>query len=320
MLYYNVYQARRCLTDEIPMRLFLALLLSALSGPALAEVPKVATDLPPVHGLVSRVMEGLGTPALVVPPAASAHSHDLRPSEAAALEQADAVFWVGEALSPWLLRPVETLASDATVVELLDTEGTALLPFREAEEFGADHAGHDHDHGHGHDDIDPHAWLDPANAQHWLEVIAGVLSDLDPENAGTYRANAEAGRAEIDEAFQKLQEQLKGADGIRYLVFHDAYQYFEARFGLEPVGAVTLGDAAAPGPARIAKLQEQLIRSGTFCLLTEPQENSQLIGVLSKGGAMKIVEIDPLGTGVLAEAPFYPAFLASLGNSFDACR
>lgn len=317
------------------MHFRLALLLAVLPGSAFAEVPKVATDIPPVHGLVSRVMDGLGTPALVVPPSASAHSHDLRPSEAAMLEEADAVFWIGEELSPWLLRPVETLASDATVTALLDVEGTVLRPFREAEEFGAEHDDHDHDHDHGHEakaddhghdhdhdhgEIDPHAWLDPDNAELWLDVIADVLSELDPANADTYRANAAAGREEIQMAFAKVQDDMSGADGIRYLVFHDAYQYFEARFGLEPVGAVTLGDAAAPGPARIASLQEQLVRSGTNCLLTEPQENSRLISVLAKSGAMKIVEIDPIGASLSAQSPFYPAFLASLSASFNACR
>ena len=260
------------------------------------------------------------------------------------LEEADAVFWIGEELSPWLLRPVETLASDATVTALLDVEGTALRPFREAEEFGGDHDDHDHDHdhdakadehdhdhdhdhaakeddhGHDHGEIDPHAWLDPDNAQLWLDVIAGVLSELDPANADAYRANAAAGREEIQAAFAKVQDDMAGADGIRYLVFHDAYQYFEARFGLEPIGAVTLGDAAAPGPARIASLQEQLVRSGTNCLLTEPQENSRLISVLAKSGAMKIVEIDPIGASLSAQSPFYPAFLAALSASFNACR
>lgn len=300
--------------------------LAALSGSAFAESPKVATDIPPVHGLVSRVMEGVGEPALVVPPSASVHSHDLRPSEAAALDQAEVVFWIGEELSPWLLRPVDTLASDAHVVTLLDLEGTVLLPFREAEGFDAhDDHGHADDHAdegdaHGHGAVDPHAWLDPANAGRWLEVIAETLAKVDPSNADAYRANAAAGQTEILAAAEASAARLSGAGEIRYLVFHDAYQYFEEHFGLAPVGAITLGDAAAPGPARIAAIQKQLRDTGADCLLIEPQESSALVGLFQDAGIARTVEIDPLGIRVPAGPDHYAALLASLSDSFAACR
>jgi zinc transport system substrate-binding protein len=77
----------------------------------MADVPRVAVDIAPVHSLVARVMEGVGTPDLILPPGASPHEYSLRPSEAAALQEADIVFWMGEDLTPWMEDAVETLAA-----------------------------------------------------------------------------------------------------------------------------------------------------------------------------------------------------------------
>jgi zinc transport system substrate-binding protein len=302
---------------ESQMHVRLAAILMAIAAPATADVPRVAADILPVHGLVSRVMDGVGTPLLVVPPAASIHGHDLRPSEAAALEQADIVFWIGEDLSPWLLRPVTTLASDAIVVSLLGVDGTLQLPFRDAEGFDPE-AGHDTDHEHG--EIDPHAWLDPDNARHWLDAIAETLAAADPANAARYHANAAAGREEITIAVEAAAAKLDDAGTIGYAVFHDAYQYFEARFGLSPVAAVTLGDAAAPGPARIASIQKQLSSNNVNCFLIEPQQDRSLMKIFSDTGPLRLVEIDPMGMRVPTGSTHYPALIASLAESFAACR
>ena len=135
-----------------------------LGGTAIADVPNVAVDIAPVHSLVARVMEGVGTPDLIVPMGASPHGYNLRPSEAAALQDSDLVFWIGEDLTPWMEGAVATLADGATVTGLLDSDGTVLLNFREGALFEAhdhgdeddhddeDHAGHDDDHNDDHDD------------------------------------------------------------------------------------------------------------------------------------------------------------------------
>lgn len=309
------------------MHLRIAALILALAGAAQADVPKVVTDIPPVHGLVARVMDGIGAPDLVVPPGASAHSHDLRPSEAAALDGADIVVWIGAELSPWLENPIETLAADALVLTLLETEPTHLLPFRETEAFGDGHHdddehhhddGHDHDHDHGA--VDPHAWLDPANAQIWLHSIAELLSQIDPDNATAYRANAAAGQQEIAEAIARISAVLGDASAISYVVFHDAYQYFETRFGLSPRGAVTLGDAAAPGPSRIADMKKQFVSKGVDCFLVENNSPEPLADLVTEGTDVKRIEIDPLGTRIPFGPNHYLALLASLSDSFAACR
>ena len=156
---------------------------------ALADVPRVVTDVPPVHSLVSSIMQGVGTPDLILDPGSSPHSHVMRPSEAQALQSADIIFWVGPELTPWLSDPISVLSKRALVHEMLEVDGTVTLSFREDlnDDEHNDHEEHD---GHGHEGIDPHAWLDPQNGVIWLGAIADLLAKSDPENADLYRKNA----------------------------------------------------------------------------------------------------------------------------------
>lgn len=309
------------------MRPLLVAALVALSFPSavFAEVPRVATDISPIQGLVARVMDGLGAPDQIVPVTGTVHNYDLRPSEAQTLSSADIVFWVGPSLTPWLERPIETLASDATIVSLLQAGDAHLLPFREDHHDEAHDHGHDDDHdhddhAHGDDDKDPHAWLDPDNAALWLDVIAATLAEADPKNAVLYRENAVQGREEIAVAAASIVTRFAETDDLRYLMYHDATQYFEAHFGLTPIGAVTDGDAAAPGPAHIAELQEEISATGTDCLLVEPQENAALVDAFAADANMRIVRIDPLGSGLPIDRDFYPNLLNALADSFESCR
>lgn len=328
---------RRALSRFIVLCFFVS---SAHTIAAQADVPQVAADIAPVHGLVARVMDGVGTPHLVMKQGASPHDYALRPSDARALEQADIVFWTGPELAPWLDGMVRAVATDALSVPLLHSGGTFLLDFR----TGALFEGHDHDAGHddegqgdagqgdeGADDdhdahahdgagIDPHAWLDPQNAQVWLDVIAETLSAADPENAALYRRNADAGRAEIAAMTAQIAADLDAVREARFIVFHDAFHYFENRFGLSAMGAISLGDGAAPSPARIKELRDGVRAHGADCVFSEPQFNAGLVKTLLEGSDADLIVIDPLGVGLPIGPTFYPALLQEVAAGFAACR
>ncbi|MDF0603718.1 zinc ABC transporter substrate-binding protein [Psychromarinibacter sp. C21-152] len=315
------------MSNQIRIALLGGLLGASVATAAPAEAPKVAADIEPVHGLVARVMDGIGTPSLVVRPGASPHGYSMRPSEARALQEAEAVFWVGPELAPWLEGSIDTLASGAVVVELLDAPGTQTLAFREGASFGADGHDHDeaeheedgHDDGHDHDGLDPHAWLDPENAKAWLDVIAAELARLDPENAGAYAANAEAGKAEIDAAMEDVRAMLAPVRDMRFVVFHDAYQYFEHRFDIPAAGAIALSDATDPGPARVAEIRDTIVAMDVRCVFSEPQFNQDLVDTVLEGTGGAAGTIDPLGSGIPGGAGFYPAFLRSIAAEMAAC-
>ena len=311
-------------------------------GAAQADVPRVAVDIAPLHSIVASVMGSLGTPDLVVPPGASPHGYSMRPSEARALDRADVIVWVGPTLTPWLEGPVETLGAGAASISVLNVQGTFLLDIREGENFAA----HDHDHGHedehddeheeghaddhgdGHDDehgdahadhgdeIDPHAWLDPQNAAVWAGEIATNLAELDPENASTYAQNAQMFQQQMTALETELNASLSQVRGRPFVVFHDAYHYFEHRFEIEAVGSVSDSDATAPSAARVSALQATITDLGAVCALAEPQYNP---GLLTAIGAATLGVIDPLGAEQKPGPELYPNVLRAIAGSLVDC-
>ncbi len=288
--------------------------ISVGPGWAQAEVPNVATDIAPVQSLVARVMGDLGTPSVIVRPGASPHGYAMRPSEAGSLQNADAVFWIGSALTPWLEGAITSLAPHASVTQLLEASGTHVLTFRTGAEFGP----HDHE-GDDHGGQDPHAWLDPRNAQVWLDVIAKRLGALDPENAQAYRANAEAGRAAIAALEAELEQTLAPIRDVPYVVFHDALHYFEDRFKLAAVGAIALSDASDPGPARVAEVRRIVQGKGVRCVLSEPAFNPSLVRTVVEGSDARTALVDPMGSDIAPGAAFYPALLRSISAALTGC-
>ena len=302
----------------------LTLVAAVAAGAASAEGPSVAADIAPVHSLVARVMEGMGEPDLVVPPGGSPHDHALRPSEAQALQDADVVFWVGPELTPWLDGAIASLAADASVTDLLESPGTTLLDLRQGALFEA----HDHEaegaDAHAHDEHglgghDPHAWLSPRNAEAWLDAIAAELSRVDPEGAEAYRANATAGKREIDALIAGIDGVLEPVRGRRFIVFHDAYQYFEASFDLPASGAISLGDAARPSPARIERIHDRVAEEGVSCVLAEPQFDPGLVETVLDGTEARSAVLDPLGSGLAPGPDLYPRLMRNLAQTLADC-
>ena len=310
--------------------LFSAIFGLLLSGTASANVPKVVTDIPITHSLVTRVMAGIGMPDLIVDRGASPHEYSLRPSNAASLEAADLVFWISNGLTPWLDDALNTLARNAKVIELMDAKGATVLPFREGATFEThshqhkqDEDGHD-EHKHDEDEhatgnVDPHGWLDPYNGRIWLDVIATALSKIDPTNSDIYFANATQAKADIDTVISELEETLAEFRGTNFIVYHDAYQYFEKRFDVLAAGSISLGDVSDPSPARIAEVRKKVEELGITCVFSEPQFNSELVRTVSDGVSVKTRVIDPLGTQFTLGPDFYLNVLRGIAQSMASC-
>ncbi len=337
-------------------RLPLFAAFASLAALPAAAAPQVVTDIGPVQSLAARVMQGVGEPASVLPPGATPHSYSMRPSEAARLQAADIVFWVGEGLTPWLHDAVESLAADAVSVELMEAPGVALLEFGEeghgdhdddhgrkeehahedddrkhehAHKEDDDHKhGHDHkdehahkdEHGHEHHgDMDPHIWLDPANGKAMLAEMAARLAALDPANADAYRANAAAGAAELDALAAQVEALVAPVRGKAFFTAHDAYRYFEHRFEIESAGSVALSDAAPPGPARLDRIRSEMREHGALCVFVEPQLDPKLARTAAEGSGARVAVLDPLGADLEAGPGLYPALIGNLARSLAGC-
>jgi len=311
-----------------------ALGLSLMTAPAAAaEPPRVVASILPLHSLVSAVMEGVGTPHLLLPGHTSPHDYTMKPSDARVLDSADVVFWIGESLETMLERPIDALAADAVVVAAAEAKGVVVLPVREGGAWEAhghdDHDDHDkhekhddehkHEEEHAHHGGDPHLWLSPANAKALLSVIAGTLSKADPEHAATYRANATKAQAAIDAAAQAVAATLAPVRERPYIVFHDAYQYFERHFRTNAVGSVTLSDARRPSAARVREIQHKIADAGAVCVFSEPQFEPKLVRTLTAGTNARAGELDPLGAVITPGAGHYLALLSALADSLADC-
>jgi zinc transport system substrate-binding protein len=322
-------------------------LMGGAGGPVAAAEIDVVASIKPVHSLVAGVMQGLGEPVLLVKGTGSEHSYSLRPSQARALEQAEVVFWVGETMETFLIKPLRALASNAKVLELWEVPGLTLLATREggmweAHEHGADHAGADADHGaaehaeahedegeqaetehqapdHAHGETDMHIWLDPGNAKVLAAAIASTLGDADPGNASAYQANAERVRQQLDELDRSLKDQLATVADRPYVVFHDAYQYFERRYGVKAVGAITINPTVRPGAQRLGEIHERLEELNAACVFAEPQFEPTLVDTVIEGTSAHTGVLDPLGAALDAGPDQYFELLNSLADSLVNC-
>lgn len=296
--------------------------IAALLVASAAEAgPKVVTTIKPVHSLVAGVMAGIGEPSLIVDGAGSPHTYSLKPSQARAVEQADMVVWIGHELEAFLEKLIETLGANARVLELAETDGLVRLKLREGGAF----EGHGHeetaeaDDGHGHDEFDMHLWLDPRNAAVMTRRIAEALAETDPANAERYRANGEATIGRLDELTAELDDMLAPVRNRPFVVFHDAYHYFENRFGLSAAGSITVSPDVMPGAERIAALRAKVRETGAACAFSEPQFEPKLVAVVTEGTDARAGVLDPLGADIEPGGELYFELMRRLAASVRDC-
>ncbi|WP_068753547.1 zinc ABC transporter substrate-binding protein [Oleiphilus sp. HI0125] len=191
------------------------------------------------------------------------------------------------------------------------------------DDHGHDDHGHDEHEGHhhAHDGVDPHAWLDPVNAKNWVTVIKDTLSKMDAENADKYEANAEKAIAGLDELIANAQAQISELGEPKFVVFHDAYQYFEKRFNVPATGSITLGDAEAPSPARIKEIKDKVTELNVTCVFAEPQFDSGLVSNVFEGSVVTTIGImDPLGSAIEEGPGHYNALIEGMVKSLSECK
>lgn len=292
-----------------------------------AAAPRVVASIQPVHALAASLMEGVGAPYLLVPPGASPHSYALKPSDARAISHAGIVLWIGPQLERFLEAPLERLAAGAQVLELIETPDLNNLRVREGGAFEA----HEHDDGsdgeHGHEadgrphgmELDPHIWLDPRNARVMARAIAAELIAADAANADRYRANADALDRRIAALEDELRARLAPVAGRPFIVFHDAWQHFDRRFGLTAAGSISLNPEAPPGARRIGELRRLVAERGVVCIFREPQFSSRLPETVAEETGARVAVADPLGADLPSGPGHYEALMRRAAEAFRGC-
>jgi zinc transport system substrate-binding protein len=294
--------------------------LASAAIAALAFQPRVAAadltvvaSIPPVHSLVAGVMEGVGEVHLLVKGGASPHTYALRPSDASLLNRADVVFWVGEELEAFLAKPMTALGGGADVVALSEAPKVRVFAAREGGVWEEDEHAHEDESGHAdeagdhheHGGRDMHIWLDPANAGPWsTRSSPRCLAAMPP--CRTYAANGTRVRARLEGLTAELRATLAPLGDKPFMVFHDAYQYFENAFGLAAVGALSVAPQRLPGAKRLGELRERLTSAGVVCVFREPQFAPKLAETLVEGSSARIGVLDPLGAGLTGARSLFP--------------
>ena len=290
--------------------------LSAIAAPA-AGAPDVVVSIKPIHSLVAGVMAEVGEPTLLLSGATSPHDYSLRPSDARRLDAADVVFWVGAGLETFLIKPLDALAGDASVVALSGADGVELLPTR------AGGLWEEHRHGeHAEDEHAPsdmHLWLDPYNAQAIVGAIASALAAVDAENAATYDANSRALQGRLAALDEELRDEIAPVAARPFVVFHDAYGYFAQRYGLNEVGSITIDPQRRPGAQRLTEMRARLQALGAACVFAEPQFEPALVDTVIEGSAARKGVLDPLGATLAAGPQQYFQLLQGLAAALRSC-
>jgi zinc transport system substrate-binding protein len=370
--------------------------LSSLGVSAANADVSVVASIKPVHSLVSSIMQGVGSPTVIIEGAGSPHTYSLKPSQAKQLQDADLVFWMGDELETFLEGPIQNIAKNAKSIKLIDSHGLKKIKFREGgmfeehddhddhddhdkekhakddhddhghdkhakddhddhghdkhakddhddhghdkhakddhDDHGHDkHAKDDHDdHGHdkhakddhddhGHGEFDPHVWLDPINAKAIVHEIEEALVKADPKNAKKYEANAVRMAGKLDQLVTELRVQLQPVQGKGFIVFHDAYQYFEQRFGVAAIGSITVSPEVIPGAERVKDLREKIRDLRATCVFSEPQFEPKLVRTIVDGTDAQTGILDPLGSSLAKGPDLYFELVREMARSLKEC-
>ena len=309
----------------------------------------VVTSIKPLHSLTSYIMDGVNEPDLIIDGVASPHNFQIKPSHAKMLQKADLVIWVGEDLESFLPSALKSIPKNAVVFELLDQSGLKKLKFREKNIFEGhddhdehghdehakkeddhdddhedhgkkedDHDDHGHDeHGHAHGEYDPHIWLDPSNAKVIVKKITNQLSKIDKDNSSVYKANSKKLLKDLDGLIKEVKNEIN--KDASFVVFHDAYQYFEKRFGINVIGALTVNPDVMPGAEQLSEIREVIEHEKAKCIFSEPQFNPNIINSIASDTGIKTGVLDPLGANINKGKNMYFQLIKDMSNSLKDC-
>ena len=299
-------------------KLFLAAAILAACPAVAISAPNVVVSLKPVHSLVASIMHGVGDPSVIIEGAASPHTYQMKPSDAVKLEQADIIFWVGHDMEKFMEKPLETLGAKAKIVELDEAPGLIKLPTRESGTFEP-HDDGDVPHADGSEEYDLHLWLNTSNGKAMAAMIEKTLVDADPSNAQIYAKNLANLNDRLDKLSADIKTTIAPIKDKPFIVFHDAYQYFEKEFGVAVAGSITVSPESLPGAARIAQIHDKVKSLKSTCVFAEPQFEPTLINVVLEGTDAKSGVLDPEAGALTKGENLYSEMMMEIATSLRAC-
>ena len=310
-------------------KLFTIITLLFISNTAVfaSETKGVITTIQPINALVNAVIGNTGGSTLLIPSEVSPHEFKLKPSDVKTLQDGNIIFYISNHLESSITKVFKNLPKNIKIVNLMEETGINHLAIRDNEAWERHdhhddhdkHAKKDDDHDDHEKEDDVHIWLDPDNAIKIIQKVNKELSLLFPENSQIYNKNATNITNKITELKSELKEELLSIKDKPYIVFHDAYQYFEKVFGLNAVGSIALEDDVATSPKQISYIRNKIIKSNVSCVFQEPQFDNKLVKTVVEGTDAKIGTLDPLGVDIANKKDFYLQLLRNMSKSLKEC-
>ena len=328
------------------MKLFSIIILLVFSSinAFATETTGVISTIQPINSLVSAVIGNTGKTISIIPAEQSPHDFKLKPSDVKVLQSGNIIFYVSNHLESSVTKVFKNLPKNIKLINLMEESGINHLAIRDNaawerhDHHGDDHDDHDkhgkkhddhddHDkHGKKHDDHDDHEkeddvhiWLSPDNAIKIVQKVNKVLSLYFPENSKIYNDNTTKFIDKIRSLKMELIKEMSPIKNKPYIVFHDAYQYFEKTFELNAVGSVALEGDIASSPKQISFIKDKIIKSKASCVFQEPQFDSKLVKIVVEGTNAKIGTLDPLGVNITGNKDFYLQLLTNMAKSLKEC-
>lgn len=307
----------------------------------------VVTSVRPLGFIAAAIADGITPTEVLLPDGASPHDYALRPSDVQRLQSADLVIWVGPEMEAFLTKPLASHAA-APQIALASLPAIQSALIKESEHHDDEHADeedhehHDADHqhahgsaeahhdhgadedadaheGHHHGEYNMHIWLSPEMAKQTAIAIHAKLLELMPQKKDKLDANLLNFTDQLAQTEEKVVNMLAPVKGKGYFVFHDAYGYFEKRFGLSPLGAFTINPAIQPGAQRLHQIRTQLVEQKAVCVFAEPQFRPAVINAVAKGTDVRTGVLDPLGSNIALSKDSYAEFLLQLSDQYSRC-
>ena len=315
------------------MKLFSIIILFVFSSinAFATETTGVISTIQPINSLVSAVIGNTGKTISIIPAEQSPHDFKLKPSDVKVLQNGNIIFYVSNHLESSVTKVFKNLPKNIKLINLMEESGINHLAIRDNAAWERhDHHGDDHDdhdkHGKKHDDHDDHEkeddvhiWLSPDNAIKIVQKVNKVLSLYFPENSKIYNDNTTKFIDKIRNLKIELIKELSPIKNKPYIVFHDAYQYFEKTFELNAVGSIALEGDIASSPKQISFIKDKIIKSKASCVFQEPQFDSKLVKIVLEGTNAKTGTLDPHGVNITGNKDFYLQLLKNMAKSLKEC-
>ena len=273
--------------------------------------PKIVTTFLPVHLFTKAVVGDTGEVDILISPGMEVHDYQATPDNAKLLADADVLVENGLGIEEFLSGLI-TNAGNSQLQQIDASEGIEVI-----EEEHDEHE--EEEHGHHHEEGDPHVWLDPVLAQQQVATIKDELIAIDPNNADSYRTNADAYIQQLQQLDNEFQQRLAPMAGCNFITFHDAFAYLAQRYGLKQEAIVEIPEDSIT-PKDIQRVQQAADGYQVKALLTEPRIEDKRIQQISSDLNLPLEAIDPLESGQTDPQYYFQAMRENLEALERACQ